>query len=94
MLDVHRSLPLGSAPIITPESLKIHKKSEVKQPVKANKQIESQSNGVTGKRKRESVDTSASDGFVRKQDKVAKLTGPTSQITLEDSADGSIVVDD
>ena len=61
---------------------------------RADKNSTTETNGITGKRKRESRDTSASDEFSHKQDKLARLTVPTGQITLEDSIDGSIVLDD
>ena len=74
--------------------MEIRKAIEVRKVPKADKDSKPQINGITGKRKRESLDTSASDELARKQDKLAKLTVPTGQITLEDSIDGSIVLDD
>ena len=92
--DPSRSLSPESESVLITEALKVHKKSEIKRSLKPDKQSQEQSNGIIGKRKRENVDTPADDEFIRKQDKVAKLTEPTSQITLDDSIDGSIVVGD
>lgn len=77
-----------------PEAFVIPKKSETRQSLGLEKQVEKQSNGVGSKRKRADFDTSAADDIIHKQDKIARLTEPTSQITLKDSTDGSILIDD
>lgn len=74
--------------------MEIRKAFEVRQVPEADKGTKTQTNGITGKRKRDSLNTSASDKSTHKQDKIAKLTVPTGQITLDDSIDGSIVLED
>lgn len=76
------------------EPLEIRKAFEIRHVPEADKETKTQINGITGKRKRDPLNTSSGDELKHKQDKIAKLTVPTGQITLDDSIDGSIVLED